>query len=398
MKEENRNIIDLFCGCGGFSLGAYLAGYKSVLSVDIDTTLSSAYTRNFSSSKLLNCDLAKVKTEKLLEEAGTEKIFGVIGGPPCQGFSTMGKRDADDPRNELIKHYFKHIANIKPAFFVMENVPGLLNGFMRDKLDKQLKILSEEYTIIGPVIISASKLGAATKRERVIIIGYDKNRINDFSQRDVLSLSANRVNTVEDAINDLPMPIDCEDGNYGWAKIDGRRKVSDYATIARQTPPEGCGWDFALEMFDKGYVSGFMNTIHTKSVQKRYEKVEQGAQDATSKAVKLRWEGQCPTLRAGTGSDKGSYQAVRPLHPEQGRVITVREAARLQGFPDWFTFHPTKWHSFRMIGNSVSPYLSKGILEFINSKTKGNEKNVSSLREERSSSPTKKRTANRLYA
>ncbi|KAA1337570.1 DNA cytosine methyltransferase, partial [Escherichia coli] len=72
-----------------------------------------------------------------------------------------------------------------------------------------------------------------------------------------------------------------------------------------------------------------------------------------------------PTLRAGTGADKGSHQAVRPLHPDSGRVITVREAARLQGFPDWFCFHPTKWHSFRMIGNSVSPIVSKAILSKI---------------------------------
>jgi DNA (cytosine-5)-methyltransferase 1 len=93
--------------------------------------------------------------------------------------------------------------------------------------------------------------------------------------------------------------------------------------------------------------------------------VEGGRSDPITKSYKLEWEGLCPTLRAGTGSERGAFQAVRPLHPEQGRVITVREAARLQGFPDWFEFHETKWQSFRMIGNSVSPYVSFALLKSI---------------------------------
>nr|WP_249812095.1 DNA cytosine methyltransferase [Bradyrhizobium sp. 188] len=90
-----------------------------------------------------------------------------------------------------------------------------------------------------------------------------------------------------------------------------------------------------------------------------------GEIDSVGRHPRLSWEGQCPNLRAGTGKDKGSYQAVRPIHPEEDRVITVREAARLQGFPDSFRFHPTVWHSFRMIGNSVSPIIAQAILSLI---------------------------------
>jgi DNA (cytosine-5)-methyltransferase 1 len=89
--------------------------------------------------------------------------------------------------------------------------------------------------------------------------------------------------------------------------------------------------------------------------------VEPGGVDAVGRHQRLDWRGQCPTLRAGTGSDRGSYQSVRPIHPEHDRVITVREAARLQGFPDRHMFHPTTWHSFRMIGNSVSPIIARAI-------------------------------------
>jgi DNA (cytosine-5)-methyltransferase 1 len=116
---------------------------------------------------------------------------------------------------------------------------------------------------------------------------------------------------------------------------------------------------------NEGIVSGFYDTTHAPNIIERYLELEPGKIDTISKSKKLQWNGFCPTLRAGTGADKGSFQAVRPIHPQQGRVITVREAARLQGFPDWFGFHHTKWHSFRMIGNSVSPIFSKALLSII---------------------------------
>jgi DNA (cytosine-5)-methyltransferase 1 len=364
------NIIDLFCGCGGFSLGVHLAGYKSVLSVDVDTILSSSHPLNFPNANLQHLDLSKTTGKQLLEAAGNQNIQGIIGGPPCQGFSMMGKRDENDPRNELIGHFFEQIKYIQPAFFIMENVPGLLAGPMRDKLDTHLKTMSEDYEIIGPIKVDAAGLGAATKRQRVIVIGYKLDQFNYFNEEDIKALHSVNLITVEDAIWDVPQPLEIEDGEWGWAKYDGRRKSSDYGLAARKKPPKGCGWQFALDKLEEGYVSGLMNTIHAKEIAKRYSSLLGGETDKVSRSYKLDWQGQCPTLRAGTGSDRGSYQAVRPLHPEQGRVITVREAARLQGFPDWFVFHPTKWHSFRMIGNSVSPYMSKSILSFIKSKTK----------------------------
>ena len=110
---------------------------------------------------------------------------------------------------------------------------------------------------------------------------------------------------------------------------------------------------------------GASETRHSKKVIERYSEIKQGETDRFSKSRRIDPDGFCPTLRAGTGRDKGSYQAVRPLHPTENRVITPREAARLQGFPDWFQFHPTKWHSFRQIGNSVSPILAEYILSVI---------------------------------
>ena len=109
-------------------------------------------------------------------------------------------------------------------------------------------------------------------------------------------------------------------------------------------------------------MSGFQSTTHTDAVVKRFRSLAPGGVDRISKMKRLDPNGLCPTIRAGTGSDKGSYQSVRPIHPSADRVITTREAARLQGFPDWFQFHPTKWHSFRQIGNSVSPIVAEAAL------------------------------------
>ena len=165
----------------------------------------------------------------------------------------------------------------------------------------------------------------------------------------------------------MPAPIEQskDKANYGWAQYRTDDNLSAYATAMRHEAPEGLGWDKALTYLRLGQTSGHFDTTHTEVVRKRYAGLVQGTIDKVSRAKKLTWEGLCPTLRAGTGSDKGSHQAVRPIHPDLGRAITVREAARLQGFPDWFCFHPTKWHSFRMIGNSVSPIVSKKILACI---------------------------------
>ena len=126
MKNFEYNIIDLFCGCGGFGLGAHKAGFNTVLAIDKDNVLSSSYSLNFPNTLVKHYDLSTVSSEQLKIDAGHKKISGIIGGPPCQGFSTMGKRDDTDPRNELIGHFFDHIVNIQPDFFMMENVPGLI--------------------------------------------------------------------------------------------------------------------------------------------------------------------------------------------------------------------------------------------------------------------------------
>ncbi|ULF96629.1 DNA cytosine methyltransferase [Vibrio alginolyticus] len=357
-------IVDLFCGCGGFGLGAELAGFHTLAAVDVDETLQSAYKLNFPNTRVVKGDLATMDEDSWRLILQDQKVDGVIGGPPCQGYSRMGKRESTDPRNQLLHHYFRHVMILKPSFFVMENVEGLLDECYSEALSDALSIVSNTYNIIGPTVIDAESFGAPTKRKRVFIIGYDPAKISNFDESSVFNTGHQKSTTVKDAIEDLSEPIrqSKDSSDFGWSTYNKKRKLSAYAQKMREMPPSGIGSQLAISKLNKRLISGFFDTVHTDSVKSRYMALEQGDVDKVSRSKKLAWNGLCPTLRAGTGADKGSYQAVRPIHPSSPRVITVREAARLQGFPDWFCFHPTKWHSFRMIGNSVSPLMSEQIM------------------------------------
>lgn len=358
-------IVDLFSGCGGFALGAELAGFHCEVAVDIDSTLQSSYKLNFPEAHPILADIGLLEKSAWRFLLKDRRPDGLIGGPPCQGFSWIGKRAVDDPRNTLIWHFFRQVALLDPKFFIMENVQGLLDEGNVDLLMTACQQVAPRFTVLDPMIVTASDFGAPTCRTRVIVIGYNPNEIGPLSLKDFEPPTTIPQVTVRDAISDLPCPIMSSRGkdDYAWSKyppLDG--ELSDYATWARRLPRPGLGWERSITRLRDRQSSGHEATIHSESVAARYGALAVGEICKVSKAKRLDWNGVCPTLRAGTGREKGAHQAVRPIHPTEARVITVREAARMQGFPDWFVFHPTKWSSFRMIGNSVSPKVSEFLL------------------------------------
>ncbi len=364
-------VVDLFCGCGGFSLGAEMAGFRSLVAIDVDPTLQSAYRKNFPGTKAIRGSVADVDASAWRQFIGNTRPDALIGGPPCQGFSWIGKRQKDDPRNSLIGHFYRHVQELRPKFFIMENVEGLLDGENVDMLMSAMEQVSGTYCVLDPVIVNAAHFGAATKRRRVVVVGYDPAEVDPITVDMIQPVEPSRLSTVQDAISDLPPPIpeDKDEMNFGWARYpEIGAPLSKYAKQLRAAPPPGLGWSEARAFHKEGCVSGLFLTRHSEAVAQRYASVPGGKSDTVSKSYRLEWNGLSPTLRAGTGADKGAFQAVRPLHPGEGRVITVREAARLQGFPDWFVFHHAKWHSFRMIGNSVSPFVSRGLMAKISSR------------------------------
>lgn len=342
--------IDLFCGTGGFSRGAQDTTFEIVAAFDIDPNLTSSHKYNFPDVKLYLKDVSDL-TEEWLRENISSEIDLVYGGPPCQGFSMIGKRDADDDRRTLLDHFFRVVSILKPAAFVMENVEGLLYTEAKEVLDHALRWVEDGYTVLKPKVFDASEFGAATKRRRAFVVGYDPDRCGPIDWSDFEAMKA-PATTVQQALAGLkgPKKLDeTEDGFDLW-RIRGNAAISKYA--------------LKLQSEDRTF-TGNRRTKHLPRVVRRFSKIEQGGFDPIGKYPRLKWAGQCPTLRAGTGADHGSHQAVRPIHPDEHRVITVREAARLQGFPDDHRFNPTIWHSFRQVGNSVSPIIAKAILSVV---------------------------------
>ncbi|MFD2113254.1 DNA cytosine methyltransferase [Thiorhodococcus fuscus] len=342
-------LIDLFSGCGGFSLGAHRAGFHVAAAFDNDPILSSSFESNFPSTLHELRDVAGLRGEDLRAVAGG-RVDGIFGGPPCQGFSDIGRRDRSDPRRRLLAHFYRLVAETGPTFFVMENVRGLAYRNARDELEGALAYVRDDYALFGPTILDAADFGAATARPRLFVVGVRKDRGDAILPEDI-EVAKRPAATVRDAIGDLEGVIEVgeRDGFDVW-RIPDLAPTSDYAR--RLSAP------------DRLFTS-HRTTAHAPNVVERFARVEPGGKDEVGRHPRLRWDGQCPTLRAGTGSDRGSYQSVRPIHPDHPRVITVREAARLQGFPDSHLFHPTVWHSFRMIGNSVSPIISEALFRVI---------------------------------
>lgn len=368
-KKTKPTIIDLYAGVGGLSLGAIRAGFDLALAVEWDRHALKAHEINFPKYKHLNTDIATLSGKKLLKEAGLVEgmLDGLIGGPPCQGFSVIGSRDHLDPRNDLFVKFFKLVKECKPRFFVAENVLGIL-GEQYDEIRKSaLKQVKDDYEVLDPIKFKASDFGAPTSRERVFFIGYRRDSMSKLTKEDFEKQKVAEITTVAKALRGLPKYISSEwlSEEESWRPV---KPLSDsyFRKYVDGNIPEGMGDEESIRKYmEEGLVSGNFGTRHTDEVYKRYKALKPGQIDPVSRSARLKSNGLCPTLRAGTGVDKGSYQAVRPIHPTANRVITPREAARLQGFPDWFQFAPSKWHSFRQIGNSVSPILAESILKVL---------------------------------
>jgi DNA (cytosine-5)-methyltransferase 1 len=346
--------IDFFCGTGGFSRGAHDAGFDVVAAFDIDPVLTSSFEKNFPNTKLFLKDIAQLTGKDILSEIGGGEIDLIFGGPPCQGFSAIGKRQISDPRRSLLRHFFRLVAEIQPTAFVMENVQGLTYKEAKPELEAALALIPKYYKVLGPTILDASDFGAATKRKRMFVIGYDPNRCAGLEIAD-FDVAKKPAVSVAEALSGLAgaCQVTTVDETSDVWKITKGEELSDYART--------------LVSHDRTF-TGNLRTVHSDAIISRFADLPQGKVDKIGRHHRLEWKGQCPTLRAGTGPDKGSHQAVRPVHPDENRVITVREAARLQGFPDYHEFHPTIWHSFRMIGNSVSPIIAHKLLEVLNLK------------------------------
>jgi DNA (cytosine-5)-methyltransferase 1 len=369
---ENQNgckVVDLFSGAGGLSLGAARAGFSVCGAVEIDRYAAATHRQNFPGTFHIEEDVSKLTGSALKATLGLRngELTGIMGGSPCQGFSCIGKNNTSDPRNGLFVDFFRIVAEALPKFFIAENVPGILSNDNAPTRERALSYVTDDYVVLSPMIMCAKDFGAPTTRTRVFFVGYREDEMERLKAEDFVAPDKINSVTVREALRGLPAKINpkWQTEPEGWRVVRHHGKDFFSRRLSRCIPP-GVGDPLALNRLGKEKrASGCLGTVHSDVVARRYSAIEPGKRDPVSKSHKLELDGFCPTLRAGTGSDRGRFQAVRPLHPTQNRVITPREAARLQGFPDWFQFSPTKWHSFRQIGSSVSPILAEYVLRII---------------------------------
>jgi len=368
MSQSKRPIaVDLFCGAGGMSLGFEQAGFAVAAAVDQDPIHARTHQRNFPACRTLTCDVAELSGDEICEAAGilSEEIDVVIGGPPCQGFSTIGKRRKDDPRNLLLYEFARIVEELQPSYWVMENVEGLMMGKARSMMLSFLsRLRTAGYAIVEPIqVLDAKDFGVPQRRKRVFILGYKPSLpapLYPWPCADDPAKNGISFPTVWDAISDLHLLDECDElsreDNYRGALGLG----SEYSKILRGKTEDP--YDRSLKRDAGGEVlTGCRRSLHTEETVRRFQKTMPGSCEPISRFYRLTKDGVSPVLRAGTGRSYGGFTAPRPIHPVTPRCITVREAARLHSFPDWFHFDSTVWHGFRQVGNSVPPLLARAV-------------------------------------
>lgn len=350
--------IDLFAGAGGLSLGFEQAGFDIVAAVDIDPIHCAAHKFNFPNCVTVCKSVIDTTGDELRRRAGIGKrdLDIVIGGAPCQGFSLIGKRALDDSRNQLVHHYVRLVMELKPKYFVFENVKGLTIGKHRRFLQEIIEAFAEGgYDVVTDYkVLNAADYGVPQDRRRLFLMGA----------RAGLPLPSYPTpggrTTVGQALSDIP---DAESFAELWEREWTKAKFgkpSTYAAYLRAKKEDPTDFGYRRR-FDPSLLTASLLTEHTDLSRSRFAATFPGDVEPISRFKKLALDGICNTLRAGTASDRGAFTSPRPIHPTVARVITVREAARLHSYPDWFRFHATKWHGFRQIGNSVPPMLARAV-------------------------------------
>ena len=354
--------VDLFCGAGGMSLGFEQAGFDVLLGVDLDGYHVAAHERNFPYGRTLCRSVTDLTGDDLRAAVGRIDVDVLFGGPPCQGFSNMGVRDARDPRNTLVGHFVRLVAELQPKAFVMENVPGMLAGSTRPLLDDAIAELeSAGYRITHPVrVLDASCFGVPQKRRRLILMGVRSDVPGELVYPSGPQPGQPSRPTVWEAIDDLP-DIDADDSLFAAdvGRYD-RTPDDEYARVMRGLAVDPTDYSHPRD-WDHETCTGCLRVRHTPKAVALYAATPPGQMVPGHKLPRLDPGGLAPTLRAGSDSSHGSYTAPRPVHPFRPRCVSAREAARLHGYPDWFAFYPSKWHASRQIGNSVCPPVARAI-------------------------------------
>ena len=393
------NTIDLFVGCGGLSEGFEQSRkYKMIGAVEWEPSpvkelrnhLKNRWGIQDSEERVLQFDIQRTeelfngwKDKKFGESKGLDALVGnrqldvIIGGPPCQAYSVAGRiRDEhgmrEDYRNYLFESYLKVVQHYKPRVFVFENVPGILSAKPGDGSVRIIDLIQKAFADAGyavlpdlsNAIIDMTEYGVPQNRKRIIILGVSKEHYGDKAEAMVEKFYSSylpeykieKKATVRDAIGDLPKlrPLD-EPISYLGRKLS--HSVSDPLINGHISRFHNKRDIELFKFLEEDIASGRMKYTSAKSLKTLYTKLT-GKTSNVHKYYVLRWDEPSNLIPAHLFKD-----GLRHIHPdpEQARTITVREAARLQTFPDNYYFNCSQTDAFKMIGNAVPPLVAKKV-------------------------------------
>lgn len=375
-KLQRPAALDLFAGAGGFSLGLHWAGWRTAVAIDHDPVTVETLQANFShlGTVALLRDLGKLTPKKLeadLAHLNIEHEFdAIVGGPPCQGWSNVGRgklrslktksrRDVDgDPRNRLYENFLRTIDHFRPKVAVMENVPGMMshNGANVAELIAE-SMEGIDYTTTWAVL-NAVDYGVPQIRHRLFFVGVRKDLNIEFHFPEWSTPDGERhypLTTVRDAIADLPT---LQNGGRQWIlPYTEKRGISDYGKLMRKQADRKTVFDHVCRMQNDDDLEAFRLMKQGGLYRDLPARLKRYREDIfDDKYKKLYWDRPSWCVTAHLGKDCYTH-----IHPSQARTISVREAARLQSFPDSFYFGGNMGNKFQMIGNAVPPLLAQHI-------------------------------------
>jgi DNA (cytosine-5)-methyltransferase 1 len=336
MAKVSYNFIDLFSGCGGFSAGLEMSGHKCLLGVDFAEAAVKSFARNHPKAHALHMDVHKLTKTKLEKLIDFEQVDMVVGGPPCQGFSTVGKGNAEDQRNSLFQQFVRIVRVTQPKIVLFENVTGML----AKKNELVVKRIFASFEKLGyhmdAKVLSADDYGVPSRRKRTIIMGV-KAGTPQFPQ--VKFGGKKPYVTIKDAFD-----------NLADRKGVIHNHEIDKATISKKLDaqrlshiPAGCG--IRYERDELAYLPKKLRfDVDWKTISEgRFRQ---------TRLQRLPWDIPGPTML----TSRTMY-----YHPEENRYLTPREAASCQSFPNDFVFEGSLTAQFRQIGNAVPPLMAKHI-------------------------------------
>lgn len=351
--KNKRKVVDLFCGAGGLTLGFEKQNFESVLAIDMWSNAIDTFNNNREKKVGIVKDISEVN-EDFIKQYVKEHVAGVIGGPPCQGFSLAGRRSEDDERNKLYQEYFKTLSIIKPDFFVIENVAGILsmkNGEVKEDIIKRAKKIG--YNVYLDKLI-ASDYGVPQNRVRVFFVGIKKELDKGYFE---FPKKFSYKVTCEEAISDLPS-LDNNEDNTKYKFLPN----SEYQKYMRK---------------NSNVVYNHEQTSHTDETRKLISMVPEGGGikdlpesvrgDRKYSSLLRRMNSKAQSNTIDTGHR--TY-----FHYKENRILSVREAARIQSFPDDYIFSGSKVNQYKQVGNAVPPLLAEQVAKSIVNYLYGSEK------------------------